>query len=237
MNKEELLTAESAKNFIKEHRRELLQNFASLEKFPPSESPPTTYFMAGSPGAGKTEFSKQILDLLPEEHIVRIDADEIKTFIPQYNKENSDVIQGAASLGVEKLYDHVLRNKQNALIDGTLANYEKAKKNIERSLRKKRHIHIFYLFQDPFIAWDFTQKREKLEGRYIPKEAFVKSLFLARENIKKLKDEFQKEISLHLVIKSSTNSIQTIQFNIAESAIDSFVKIPYNKDILRKRLC
>ena len=102
MNKEESDIAEQAKIFVKEHQKIFIEKFASLEKFPPSKSLPVTYFMAGSPGAGKTEFSIQILGLLPEDHIVRIDADEIKTYIPQYTKKNSDIIQGAASLGVEK---------------------------------------------------------------------------------------------------------------------------------------
>ena len=236
MNKEESNIAEQAKIFIKEHRKDLIEKFASLNVFP-SSSLPTTYFMAGSPGAGKTEFSKQFINLLPEDHIVRIDADDIKTFIPQYNKKNSDIIQGAASLGVEKLYDFILKHKQNTLVDGTLAHYEKAKENIQRSLEKNREIHIFYLSQDPLIAWDFTQKREELEGRNIPKNAFIKTLFLAEYTIKKLKNEFQEKIFLHLVLKNDKNSIEDIQFNVSEDIIDSFIKIPYTRKQLENRLC
>ncbi|NCU41713.1 MAG: hypothetical protein EOM19_03240 [Candidatus Moranbacteria bacterium] len=237
MNKEESNISEQAKFFIKMHQKNLIEKFASLKKFPPSKSLPATYFMAGSPGAGKTEFSKKFINLLPEDHIVRIDADEIKILIPQYNKKNSDIIQGAASLGVEKLYDFVLKHKQNALVDGTLANYKKSEENIQRSLEKNREIHIFYLSQNPLIAWDFTQKREELEGRNIPKEAFIETLFLAKESIKRLKGKFPKEIFLHLILKNNNNLIKNTQFDVSENAIDSFIKIPYTKEQLKKQLC
>lgn len=107
--------SEKAKVFIKEHKRFIIDKFASLEKYPPREHP-FSMFMAGSPGAGKTEFSKALFessDFLESTefpiYAVRIDADEIKDIIPQYNGGNSDVVQGASSLGVEKLYDSVLK--------------------------------------------------------------------------------------------------------------------------------
>ncbi len=39
--------------------------------------------------------------------IVRIDADEIREIIPQYTGGNSDLVQGAASIGVDILHNHV----------------------------------------------------------------------------------------------------------------------------------
>src|SRR3989339_1846356 len=102
LRKNETTTAEEAKIFIKKEKRALIKKFADLEKFPPFEEP-FSFFMAGSPGAGKTEFSKRLIEIMAPISIVRIDADEIKEFIPQYNGKNSDIIQGAASIGVDNL--------------------------------------------------------------------------------------------------------------------------------------
>lgn len=47
---------EEAKQYIKEHKKELCEKFASKEIYLPTAEP-SSYFMAGSPGAGKTEYS------------------------------------------------------------------------------------------------------------------------------------------------------------------------------------
>ncbi len=229
--------SDNAKNFIKRNERLIIEKFASLENFPPRENP-FSIFMAGSPGAGKTEFSKALIESSEPDsplYAVRIDADEIKNIIPQYKGNNSDVIQGAASLGVEKLYDYVLKNNQNVIVDGTFANYEIACRNIQRSIGKRRIVSIFYIYQDPLVAWDFTQKREKLEGRYIPKEAFIYSFFAAKKNVEKIKSEFKDKVMLFLIKKNDIdNSIEKFWVNI--DSIDNYIKIKYTIDSLRSRL-
>jgi len=230
--------AEDAKFFIKKEKALLIDKFADSDKYPPANNP-FSIFMAGSPGAGKTEFSKELLKLLAKHknsiNIVRIDADEIKEFIPQYNGKNSDIVQGAASLGVEKIYDHALKFKQNVIVDGTFANYKVVHENIRRSLDKNRRVGIFYIYQNPLIAWDFTKKREKLEGRHIPKEAFIEAFFKARENVNAMKEEFGKNIEINLVIKDFSNSTEEIRFDITD--VDGFIRMSYNKKSLSEILC
>ena len=80
---ENIKISEEAKLFIKKEKRALIKKFANLEKFPPRKKP-FSFFMAGSPGAGKTEFTKRLIEMMAPIPIVRIDADEIKEFIPQY---------------------------------------------------------------------------------------------------------------------------------------------------------
>lgn len=92
---------DAAVKFIKSHKKELIEQFASDKNYP-QEKNPVSIFMAGSPGAGKTEFSRRFLKV-NKLNMVRIDADDIKEFIPQYNKRNSSDVQGASSLGVEKI--------------------------------------------------------------------------------------------------------------------------------------
>lgn len=229
--------SEAAKTFVKNNKKLLIEKFANLSSFPPDENP-LTFFMAGSPGAGKTEFSKAIIKILtrPDSSmgIVRIDADEIKTVIPQYGKGKSDIVQGASAIGVEKLFDHVLKSRQNVIVDGTFANFEKSVDNVKRAVKKNRRIAIMYLYQDPLVAWQFTIKREKMEGRNIPLEAFIESFFAAKANVNKAKAMFSDKITLNLIIKDYANNFEKTHFNI--SNVDHFLKVRYTPRSLRSKL-
>jgi len=95
---------QKAQEYVKANRKLLCERFASLTEYP-SVANPSAYFMAGSPGAGKTEFSKgfikQLQEKEPSRKIVRIDADEIRDMLPGYNHCNAWELQSAASRGVE----------------------------------------------------------------------------------------------------------------------------------------
>lgn len=230
LNEQEQQLASEARAYIKEHRDEIIAKFiAGME----SVETPVSIFMAGSPGAGKTEFSKYLTERLGG-NMVRIDADDVRDMLPQYQGANAYVVHGAAALGVEKVYDFVLKHKFHALIDGTFQNYDKEVSNIDRSLRDGRAVEIFYVFQDPIVAWGFTQKREAVEGRNIPKEIFIDTLFAANKNVKKIKLAFGGKIALHVVLKNITNDQEEIFYNIDE--VDKYVNIGYTADEIRKRL-
>lgn len=223
--------------FVKENRVKLCEQFASVNIFPPVISP-ISYFMAGSPGAGKTEFSKGFIGLLqqndPNRKIVRIDADEIRNILPGYDRKNADIFQTAASLGVEKILDYVFKNKQDFLLDGTLSHFEIAKRNIERCIKHNRKIGILYLYQDPTIAWGFTKIREKCDGRHIPKEAFVNEFFKAKECVNQIKSSFGSNVELWLIKKNYEQGIEKTEFNIDN--VDSYLKIEYTPDSLVRLL-
>ena len=198
---------------------------------------PFSIFMAGSPGAGKTEFSRSFIESLISKNSpiksVRIDADEIKLIIPQYNGSNSCAIQGASSLGVQKLFDFTLKHHQNVLVDETFSELEYCREDVARSFSRNRIVGIIYIYQDPLIAWKFTKIREKKEGRPIPKELFVNSFFASKENVNIVKKELP-EIKVFLVIKNYENDIEKMHFNIDN--IDNFLTIPYTKNQLNNIL-
>lgn len=232
------LTPESAIEFVKKNAKLIVQNFASQEDYPSSDNPFTIY-MAGSPGAGKTEFSKSFIvnyrAKYPEEKIVRIDADEIREMIPGYKGNESHIVQRAASVGVEKLFDQVQDKKQNAIVDGTFAHFDVSLKNINRDLKKGRKVGIFHIYQEPLVAWDFTRKRAELGGRSIPCDAFVEEFFTAQENVKRMKAQFGPKIELTLVIKNVANGVEKSHFNI--DTIDGYIKNEYTADSLKDKLC
>lgn len=221
---------EKAKKWVRDNKDLLIEKFADPIKFP-GVSNPFTIFMAGSPGAGKTEYSKSFIkDYDSDTKIVRIDADEIRDMIPDYTGRNAYKFQGAAALGVEKLYDEVQKRNQNAIVDGTFSDFNKGLQDVERALNRGRKVGIFYIYQDPLIAWDFTKKREKVEGRHVSKDMFINSFLLAKENVNKVKKILGNKIELHLVEKNYTNEQENTKFNI--DMIDSHLKIGYNKQDL-----
>ena len=222
---------EDAKKFIKKNKGLLFEKFASSKIYQPNENP-ISLFMAGSPGAGKTEYSKRFIERF-DSNIVRIDADEIREIIPQYNGANSDIVQGAASIAVDILYSYTLKNKYDLLLDGTFAKFDIVYRNIERSINKNREVAIHYIYQDPLVAWEFTKKREKIEGRKVPKEVFIKSFFNAKNNVVKIKSIFKDKIKVYLIIKDYSNNIKESYLDVH---IDSYLKTKYSKGELNKIL-
>lgn len=226
--------------FAKENRKRIAQERTDIKKYRPDEKP-VTVFMAGSPGAGKTEFSKNVISILEknnEHKVIRIDGDDIRREIPGYTGSNSYLFQGAVSLIVEKIHDFVLSQKQSFVLDGTFSKYEKAIDNIKRSLDKGRKVFVFYVYQHPAIAWRFTEKREQVEGRHIPKESFIEQFFGARETIIRVRKEFGDEVTIFLVKKDyEQNMIENVvEIKHGNLPIDEYVKDRYTKDEIEKML-
>lgn len=224
---------EEARKFIYDlcKNEELFKVLLGDKDFSPINKP-LTIFMAGSPGAGKTEYSKNFISSLFGEKILRVDADELRRMCPNYRGSNSHLFQLASAIGVDKLYNYSLKIEINVLLDGTLSNYEKARENIKRALDKNRNIQIFYIYQEPIRAWNFTQKREKLEKRRITKEVFARSFVLARDNVNKVKKEFGEKITLTIVKKDYNNKDEKVYFNVDN--IDDYVKFDYTEDVIIK---
>ena len=219
---------DDARKWVKGHYREIVDRYvAGIE----AQIDLVSIFMAGSPGAGKTEFSKRLLSRIPESGklIVRIDPDEVRGLIPQYRPGRAHEIQGAVALAVEKLHDHVLRNNYSFLLDGTFSNYEKSRSNVERSLKYGRAVSIQYVVQPPQIAWRFTQDREKVEGRNIPRGIFIEQYIASRKTVDILKKEFGDKIVVDLIERdiSKRGDDYRVRFNISD--IDIYLDNKYSR--------
>ena len=232
MTLEEQNLADEARQWVKKNHHILVNHFVNSKRFLPV-SRPAAVFMAGSPGAGKTEFSKRIVAVF-QDKIIRIDPDEIRNFLPGYTGKNAYIFQGAAAFGVEKVVDACFRTKYDFLLDGTMSDFIKSKANIERSIKTGRDVHIFYVYQDPKIAWEFTQKREELEKRNIPLDAFVYGFMQARNTVRQLKEFFQDKIQVHLVVKNYQNNIKEDFLNVDD--IDNYLPLPYTESQIREML-
>lgn len=230
---------ERAIEYAKKHKKVIADQLTSLELFPPSEDP-ISVFMAGSPGAGKTEFSKNLIQVIEQKKnapALRIDGDELRNNLPEYSGSNSKLFQGAISILVEKIHDEALKKKQNFVLDGTLFQYSKALENIKRSLNKKRRVFIFYIYQKPLVAWKFTQAREKIEGRNIPKEAFIEQFCSARETVERIRAEFGEEVLIYLVRKDfEKDTIERMVEIMPGGSVDQFLPSTYTRESLATRL-
>lgn len=109
---EESELEEKAFLFVRNHKVELIKKFADPDVYQ-SVPIPVSLFMAGSPGAGKTEVSRGLVRKFKDAP-VRIDADEIRTLCPEYTGANAHVFQKAANKGVNTLFDYVLHKESTA---------------------------------------------------------------------------------------------------------------------------
>lgn len=231
---------EQAIEFAKRNKIRIAKELTDTIKYLP-DIVPVSAFMAGSPGAGKTEFSKSLIKILEDDNerrVVRIDGDEVRPLIPGYTGDNSHLFQGAISLIVEKAHDLVLHNKQSFVLDSTFAKYEKATDNIRRSLEKSRPVFIFYIYQKPEVAWKFTQARETAEGRNIPKAAFIEQFWGAREAVNRVLDDFGDKVVVFFVKKDfEKNTVENIvKIELGKTQIDDYIQERYTRDNLEQCL-
>lgn len=232
LTEEEKRIEEEAIAYAKTHRTEIARRLTDPAIFMP-ETDPVSVFMAGSPGAGKTEASKELLSLLDADgtKVLRIDPDELREEFPGYSGDNAWLFQRAVIPIVERIHDLALEQTQSFLLDGTLSSYKVAEKNIERSLKRGRAVQILYVYQEPEQAWKFVQAREAAEGRRIQPEDFVRQYFAARDVVNNLKARFGKAISVDLLMKNNDGSNQFYRAGVDQ--IDNHIPEKYSPTDVR----
>lgn len=232
MSPEELKIKENAEEYARLNKNRIAKEIIALYG---SELNPVSVFMAGSPGAGKTEASKNLIKELTrkEESTLRIDPDDLRTVFQDYNGKNSNLFQGAASILVEKIHDLALNKKISFILDSTFSKISKAKLNIQRSLDHKRLVQVIYVYQDPIQAWNFVKARELKDGRHVPKESFIEEYFNARIVVNQVKKDFPN-IKLYLLVKNIDGTTQNYKENVDN--IDNYIKENYTSSILNNML-
>ena len=135
---------------------------------------------------------------------------------------------------VEQALKYVLTNGYSFVLGATFA-IESASKNIRRALSNNYHeIAAYYVYQDPIIAWKFAKERERIEGRVVPKSAFINAYFKSRANLRKIKHNHPNEIEINIVIKNYDNNISAILDD--EENIDLVLPERYSIEELEVRL-
>jgi hypothetical protein len=203
------------------------------------EDEPVSVFMADSPGAGKTETAKELIaqfaaDPIGSMKVLRIDPDDLRAEFPGYTGSNSWLFQGAPSIWVDRMIDLALSQKQSFILDGTFSNYERAKRNVERIIAKRRPVVVLYVYQSPLLAWQFVQAREAEEGRRILPERFIDQYFAARDVVNALKREFGPKIEVDLLLKPNDDTRKLVHIGVDQ--IDYHVPERFTKAELEAAL-
>ena len=230
MDEQELQMVELAKQFVKDQKKEIIAKFAGEQI--PSVEKPISIFMAGSPGAGKTEVSKRLIEDLSREttdRFARIDPDEVREMLPGYTGSNSALFQGPVIKAVEIVHDYVLAKHKHFVLDGTFSHHDVARKNIDRSLRHGRSIVVVYVHQEPSRAWEFILAREMQNGRSVPRDEFVRQYFTAQQTVNQMKREFGDRVVIRYVENAEQ---QKYYMNI--QSVDEYLPRRYSEDELRK---
>lgn len=235
MTPEEERIANEAWDYAKQHRTEIARRLTDPRIYLP-ETNPVSVFMAGSPGAGKTEASIELLKALDANgmKMLRIDPDDLREQLPGYTGANAWLFQRAVSPIVERMLDLARQQSQSFVLDGTLASYKVAVRNIEASLKRGRAVQILYVYQEPEQAWKFVQAREAAEGRRIQPDDFVRQYFAAREVVNSLKANFGKAIHVDLLMKNNDGSHRFYKAGV--DRIDNHIPEKYSAADVRRTL-
>lgn len=205
MTPAEQLMRDEAIYFARSNKKAIARRRTDKLLYPP-EQDPVSVFMAGSPGAGKTEASIALVNLFADTAILRIDPDELRSEFTDYAGGNAWVFQSGVSILVEKILDCAFDQRQSFVLDGTLSNIDVARRNVERSLGRGRFVQILYVYQNPLLAWEFVKAREEAEGRRIRPEHFVDQYFAACDVVNALKLEYGGNVHVDLLLKHIDNS-------------------------------
>jgi predicted ABC-type ATPase len=242
VNEEEAKLAEQAAEYVKKYSEKVIGDFLGDAVYS-SDERPISVFMAGSPGAGKTEISTKLLEDFnkigqelnqdPNFRMMRIDGDEIRAKLPGYTGNNSYIFQKAITIAVEKIHTYSLENSKSFILDTTFTG-KNSLLNIERSVKRNRMVIINYIYQYPLVAWEVVKQRELVEGRHIPKESFIDQLFAALENVRDAQKKFGRDIGVWFVERNYASDDTRVLIDI--SNIDAYISIPFTKSQLRKLL-
>jgi UDP-N-acetylglucosamine kinase len=101
MTPEEESLCDGACAYAREHKKRIGRELTDPNVFTP-EQDPVSVFMASSPGAGKTEASKELIAEFeaksPSTRVLRIDPDDLRCMLPGYDGSNSWLFQRPVSV-------------------------------------------------------------------------------------------------------------------------------------------
>lgn len=212
--------------WAKDNKKSLVQKIINKFSTEPQEQP-YAVFIAGIPGAGKTELLDRLFDT---NTVVRIDLDEIVKLFPNYSPDKYYAYRGAANIILDEVFIYCRKHKLNFVIDGTFG-HKNAIGNIEKAL-KRHDVLLLYVYKDPLASWKLTQDREVVTNRAINREGFINSCVTVPENVRKAMVEFANKIEITAIKKDKDSH----NFKILQDSkeIDDLLKHTYTKKELEK---
>ena len=170
----------SAKKWVKDKKNQSTVLTKFFKDFPHTDSK-IAFFMAGIPGAGKTEFAEQVLrDSLPL--LILVEHDKLVEYIDGYKPENYYNYRKAGSTLVTEVFNACLKQGYSFIFDGTLS-HENGIRNVRKALKAGYTVYVVYIVQDAKVAWELTQAREVVKKRAIEKRGFLETCGKINESL------------------------------------------------------
>ena len=172
---------------------------------------PIAIFMGGSPASGKSSFLRKYSPFLLKEEILKIDADEIRAMLPEYEGWNA----AQTHLETRDIVNTLLSNKNigipcdfDIIYDGTM-NSVKSYIPLMDILRKRGY-KIFIVFMDN-VPKDVIIKRAldryKSSGRFVPLEV-IEDFFTKG---KSAFNELKKDVDGYMRIDGSSQDYKVLE--------------------------
>jgi len=154
---------------------------------------PIAILMGGSPASGKSTFLKKSAPYLLKDEILKIDADDIRAKLPEYQGWNAPITHRETQDIVRVLLsDRVigLPCKTDIIYDGTMTSVEKYEKLIK--LLKSLGYKIFIVFIDNVPKEEIKRRalnRYKESGRFVPMEVIDSFFKQGKSSLNRIKDD------------------------------------------------
>jgi predicted ABC-type ATPase len=222
MVKYSYMTESQILSWVKSHTKTLVDEIIDNAK--PSDTP-IAIIMAGVPGAGKTEFLSHITPEISD--IVVIDLDSIVAKMPDYKPQDYYKYRKPANVVVSGVLTKVLKNKINFALDGTFS-HEKGAENIKRALKHDYEVNLFFVDQDPMLAWEITKARRLLTGRPIEHAGFVRACHMVVPNVQNAIKTFASHPNFFVgVIKK--DDLNKYEYIDDRGRVEKYLETVYNK--------
>ena len=167
--------------------------------------------MGGSPASGKSSFLKKYAPYLLKEDLLRIDADEVRSMLPEYegwnasqtHLETKDIVETLLSdrtIGIPCEFD--------LIYDGTMNNTKSYKPLI--ALLKKLGYKIFAVYIDN-VPYEVIKKRAleryQKSGRFVPTEVIDDFFAKGKKALNKIKEQ----VDGYMIIDGSNRDYEIIE--------------------------
>jgi len=158
-------------------------------------------------------------------NIIHLDIDSIREYFTSigYNGSNSELFQKPSSWGVHFLFDEAVKKKGLSIImDSNFSSYELANRNIKSLIKRGYNVEIYYIYDDLKKCFLYTKKREAITKRKVPEDVFFNSVVKSRQTVINIKKEYQDDITLNLIDKTTNSEYSDISIELFEKTIPIF---------------
>ncbi|MDQ1299457.1 MAG: UDP-N-acetylglucosamine kinase [Patescibacteria group bacterium] len=91
---------------------------------------------------------------------------------------------------------------------------------------------MWFVYQDPIRAWEFTKAREVTDSRRVTKDVFIRAFIESRKNAIKVKKLFGSDLELNVLVKNYVEGEEHIRLNITATELDQSTDGVYSEETL-----